>query len=451
MMQNPTGFAQYAFEFIFNILGIEAERAGPGELDIYYGNGPADAKIIIRESRSDVIWKDLLEGGAEGNGWVVPFDIVNAIGCLLSDSVNRELKDEAYDEHGRLLYNHSFQGRMNLGHVPLVNLYVNCLKELFEQRLSVIGTSLWKEGKKCVIGLSHDVDQPDKHYFFKNAGIPKNRALREATNFKAVVKDFVKYLVDKERNSFWLFDEIMEEEEKLGLRSTFFFASVNAYDSGASLRDVYYKIGRSDFGRVFEMMKEKGFEIALHASYNAYKEAGSMAYEKALLSESASTDVIGVRNHYLHIGKDEIKTLRLHEAAGFNYDSSLFFPNDMGFKRSTALPFYPYDNETKKRMKCLQLPVFCMDGNLFYHNTTVERAVEEICRFIGNIKKCGGMGVIDWHERTSYPKNSEFFDWGRAYVEVIKYLASDREIWVTSLGEIASWIKEREVKIGCNA
>ncbi len=74
----------------------------------------------------------------------------------------------------------------------------------------------------------------------------------------------------------------------------------------------------------------------------------------------------------------------------------------------------------------------------------VGSAVQELQRYVHTIKRLGGLGVIDWHVRTSYPGNSEFRDWGRAYLEIIELLAADRDLWVTNLSEIAAWVSQRE-------
>jgi hypothetical protein len=79
----------------------------------------------------------------------------------------------------------------------------------------------------------------------------------------------------------------------------------------------------------------------LHASYNAYAAAEWFVYEKEKLEEVAQAKIKGLRPHYWHIGRDQHKTLRFHEATGFGYDSSIAFNDHIGFRMDIALPYYP--------------------------------------------------------------------------------------------------------------
>jgi hypothetical protein len=163
------------------------------------------------------------------------------------------------------------------------------------------------------------------------------------------------------------------------------------------------------------------------------------------LQERAGVDAVGVRHHYWHLGPQPDRTLRLHELAGFAYDASIAFDDHLGFRRNVALPYRPWSEDTGQAIGTLQIPTFCMDGNLFYQrDRTVHSAVEEIARTVATIKQLGGLGAIDWHVRMAYPGNREYANWGRAYQAIIQALAADPELWVTNLGEIANWVTQRD-------
>ena len=120
----------------------------------------------------------------------------------------------------------------------------------------------------------------------------------------------------------------------------------------------------------------------------------------------------------------------------------------MGFRRSVALPYYPWSPHNKAEIRTFQIPSFLMDGNLFYSPLPVDVAVETIMTQVKVIKQFGGVGIIDWHVRTSVPLNKEYENWGKAYVATLESLAQDSEIWVTSVKDIADWIKVRSAKLG---
>ena len=84
-----------------------------------------------------------------------------------------------------------------------------------------------------------------------------------------------------------------------------------------------------------------------------------------------------------------------------------------------------------------------MDGNLFYRHSSIDDALEQIMSVIATLKQLGGTGVIDWHSDTSHPKTRGFERWGQAYSRLLEMLAEDSTLWVTNLGELASWTTSR--------
>jgi len=458
-MRNPVKYVieeqsplkQYIFDFLFNIIGIRGEKddnsSENNQPDIYYGNNLSKGcKIVILEKAADVIWKQLIERKISEYDIdrIVNFDIVNAISSLITDKVNRDLPDGAYDTHERLIFSRSFQSRANIANLPIVNLYVNFFQTLLEYKLSIRGIPLWPEGKKCAIGLSHDVDVPDRYAILKSPLFCKSKSLKWhfVTSFKKA-KAMMEYAAGRGPDDFWFFEDIMQEEAKYGFSSTFFFASVNQFDNWGSIFDVAYNINESKFIKALRNIKERGFEIGLHASYNASINKDYFVFEKEKLENIAGVKVAGLRHHRWHIGKDPLRTLKMHEDVGFEYDSSVAFNDHIGFRRNIALPYYPWDETNKCMINVIQLPVFCMDGNLFYNPVENCNAIEELKGYVSTIKQSGGLGVIDWHVRASIPKNSKYLNWGKTYVKLLEFLSGDNEIWITNLGEINSWFRER--------
>lgn len=300
--------AQYVIDFILRTIGIKATRTKVDTgVDIYYGNAPKSGEYKIRIIRNekqcgnmladDIIWKDLVHGKISSTDVRndVSFDIIRAIEFLLLDFVNDSVR--TYDEHHRILAIDSFQHRHNILSLPLVNLYVLFLKDLIETRTQIVGFPFWPDGKLCAIGLSHDVDAPDTYEFglqvkarLQRIGgsIKRRKALRTLRSVAGTIKFVVKFPFIKQH--YWLFEQIMREEEKCGVKSTFFFLSRNKLSQGAHPSfDASYDIAQGRFRRVFEDIKEHRFEIGLHASYNAYKSPENLREEKARLESITNT------------------------------------------------------------------------------------------------------------------------------------------------------------------
>jgi len=451
-MEKESPLKQHVFDFLCNIAGVRAEKCDSNsdrnQSDIYYGNNPsANCKIVILENAADVIWKHLIERKISENDTnrFVKFDIINAISLLITDEVNKNQPDVAYDNHERLICSRSFQSRENIANIPIVNFYVDYFKRLLECKLFMEGIPLWPGAKKCAIGLSHDVDVPDRYAVLKPPLFPKNKDFKWHLIMSLKrTKAIMEYMSGKDPDDYWLFENIMQEEAKYGFKSTFFFASVNQFDEWGTIFDIAYNIQDSKFAKTFKNITDRCFEIGLHASYNAYLSEDYFIFEKEKLENIAGVKVDGLRHHCWHMGKDPLGTLRMHEKTGFEYDTSLAFNDDeMGFRRNVAFPYYPWDPVNRCAINVFQLPVFCMDGNLLFVPREDDVAIQKLKDYIGVIKQTGGLGVIDWHVRASFPKNSKYLNWGETYIKLLEHLSNDDEIWVTSLGEVNSWLRKR--------
>ena len=438
---------RYVIGFVADALGLRAVEtdATAGRPLLYYGNQPPDGLrgVVVPRQPGDLLWRELLDGGVDvaGGGTRLSFDVISAIGALLTDAVNG---GRPRDRHGRLPYASSFQAEQSLGEEPLVDRYLEALRPIVRRELEAEVRPRWPEGKRAAIGLSHDVDRPYKWGIL--------RAIREGRHpprigalprFAAKAAYTALQRVRRPVDDFWLFEPIIEAEGRHGFRSTFLFASMPAFGAWGAFEDVYYDIAWPRFGPIFAALRESGFGIGLHASYGAHRGLERLSFERDRLAEISGVDPRGLRHHLWHLGPDEAATLRLHEQAGFAFDASLGFNDHPGFRRNVALPFRPWDPLESRPLRSLQLPTFCMDANLFQGGASVADAIQQVERYLAAIKAVGGFGSIDWHVRSSIPANREFRPWGEAYLAILERLAADPELWVTSLDEIAARVASR--------
>lgn len=450
-VEQPDARAEAVLAFILESLGIDAERCAPPGLwerpHLIYGGLQAVRPngVVIRKNPRDRFWPELLGGAVDHTslGGEVAFDLVSAISAFLRDEVHRDLESGAFDAHDRLAFGASAPARAGFGDIPVVNHYVEFVGRLLRDRLGVAGRARWPRGRSAAIGLSHDVDLPDRYALLQSAMRPWRLRGAPRTYLRRTLELAARRARDRNPRDYWLFDQIMDSETARGFRSTFFFATVPFHARLGAHLDVAYDVGRHEFRTAFRSIRDADFGIGLHASYRAYEDASRLAAERARLSAVADGEVAGVRHHYWHLGQDFEATLRAHEQAGFAYDTSIAFNDHLGFRRSVALPFHPFDPVLDRPLRTVQLPTFCMDGNLFYVSSDIDTAVEAVGRMIDRIVEVGGLGVIDWHIQSSFPANREFRAWGIAYQEILSHLAGRSDVWVTSLETIAAWVARR--------
>jgi hypothetical protein len=456
--EKPSALTSYVFDFIFDLLGLPSRETTEPQCAIYYGepNRAPENALVIPQRSSDLIWEGSPEPSRQPgtlSSPVFPFDVVNSIRRFLTDDVNRDAGQADCDEHGRLLFDGSFQGRSGIGESPTVNEYARVLGCWLTEHLGITAVPAWPNGRRCAIGLSHDVDRVARRsktlfwppYAFNlskyaNLMVARQRLWHVRQLFRFPLLDDIA-----------LFKQVIRLETDHGCSSTFFFASRNRFGRHASLLDVQYDIRNRRLRGLLADLRKRGFGIGLHSSYRAFEAPGRFAEERRVLQEISGADVIGLRHHFWHLGADISATLAAHEAAGFEYDSSIAFNEHLGFRRSVAWPYYPWNEGLDRPLATMQIPVFCMDGNLFYTSSSVDDAVEKIATIIGRIKAVGGVGAIDWHSDTANAATPGYREWGEAYERLVRMLANDSEVWTTSLETILDWVKARRLRLSKGA
>ena len=325
-------FLRWIIEYIIEIIGLVpvAQKNIDEKTNLVYGQNQTDEKspfITIPHHSSHLIEESILKNTADKN-ILQEFDIITAIGKFLSDTVNETKPADSYDIHGRLNSLDSFQYDIDYQDQPIVNIYIRFFKEIVQQTFSFDYTPLLPKGKKSVIILSHDVDDPDKYAILKSYKLlPENLTLKNTLLYhtKAIEKAAKRFL-KRDEKEFWLFEDVMNAESKYDFKSTFFFSARNRFDKYAHFKyDVPYDISSPDFSSVFKQMNERGFEIGIHGSYLANKNPDIFKEEIDRLEKYSNRKILGNRYHYWQIGAKPEKTLQSHAEIGLAYDSSLAF------------------------------------------------------------------------------------------------------------------------------
>ncbi|MEE2787224.1 MAG: hypothetical protein VX589_07785, partial [Myxococcota bacterium] len=160
---------------------------------------------------------------------------------------------------------------------------------------------------------------------------------------------------------------------------------------------------------------------------------GLLEDETARLARSYGHEIIGGRHHYWRLGQPIWSTLRRHERAGLQYDSSIAFNEVPGFRLGIGYPFFPWDPEQQRALTTLQIPVCVMDGALLYDPAaTVEEAVGRFEDLLTLMKAHEVTAAIDWHVRASWSPPSQPSRYADAYASILTMLAEDSDVDVTT-------------------
>ncbi|MHB8958673.1 MAG: polysaccharide deacetylase family protein [Candidatus Limnocylindrales bacterium] len=421
----------------------------PGLL-LVNGSIPASEGVVVIpiDDEAPLAWSAALAGGAALEAataapWL-PSDIVRQAARLLRDEPHLQLDPGQLDAHERLRRATSAPEQAGLGDVPIVDHLAEALGCWLDRHGGPERRRRWPNRARAAVGLSHDVDHPDRFGVLR--ALQQNPARLKAAPRTIAAKAIREARASRrsaDRDAFWTFDALIDSEGQRGFTSSYFFAVTPFWARWGSSFDVAYDVTEPRFRPVLERLRATGNSIGLHTGYAAHASPGRIALERRRLEDAAGAPVAGNRHHYWHLGASPAATLREHEVAGFTWDASLAFNEAMGFRRSTSLPFLPWDDSLVRPLRTLQIPTACMDGNLFYRHGDIDAALGAIDAMLGRVVEAGGAFVIDWHLQASVPTNTEYRVWGDAYQQVLDLLKARSDVWVADLDAIASWWRDR--------
>jgi hypothetical protein len=219
------------------------------------------------------------------------------------------------------------------------------------------------DGATFAVALTHDVDSVRRWTRGGLAGaaarlkgdVASGRgraALREAKGLALVP---VHKLRGTDPN--WRFSEIVHETRRHGGSGCTFFVLGGHSDPHDGASEPYERLRP----RLVDELGALGAEIGLHGSYRSARDVRLLAEEKRCL-EQLGVGVVGQRYHYLRV--DPHHNLEPLADAGLRYDSTLGFPDAIGFRTGLARPFRPWDFALDEPLDIVELPLAVMDVTL---------------------------------------------------------------------------------------
>ena len=193
-------------------------------------------------------------------------------------------------------------------------------------------------------------------------------------------------------------------EEKVGIRSTFFFRTY--YENGNYL----------DYEDEIKSLIEGKWEIGLHMDGQSIKNLDLIKKEKSNLEILTKKPIYGDRVHYLNFDN---KLLSKLVQAGFNYDSTM-----KKYKDRTSIDDMNYG----KINGIIEFPITIMDTYLFTYMGVTEKNILDIFKeaistamSTDNSKDIKIITLL-WHD------NVIKMIGGRKYKDIIEFLVSENNI-----------------------
>lgn len=350
----------------------------------------SDFPVKVAEKRLPVLYG---KPGVVQNANRVRLDVDILGGCFFFLARLEEVIESKRDVHDRFSADQSLSARHGLLSRPIVDEYVevlwSCLRHLWP--------GLRRRPLSFRQNLTHDVDLPR---FSLSRALTSNVLRRDFAAGASNVKTWLSIKSGKIADPLDTFDRIMEMSEAAGTASAFYF--ITHWTN--FVRDFAYVFNAPKTRALIRRISERGHEIGLHASYNAYLDGHQIAREFGTLrrvceSVGVTQERWGGRQHFLRWRTPE--TLQHWDDAGLDYDSTLGFADAAGFRCGTCREFPTFNLKTGEMLRLRERPLIAMDGSVIdacYQNLGATPAALE--RFQELKKTCryyNGEFTVLWH------------------------------------------------------
>lgn len=329
----------------------------------------------------------------------VGFDLIGSIFFMITRY--EEIVKATFDSHDRFYSKASLSHEEDFLHRAIANEYLEilwaCLKSLWPH--------LERKKRSYKFFLTHDVDHPYSLRKKSFSGIMKTQLAdimkRKDLSLFAhrlkfyLTKDDTKYNFDPNNT----FDFLMNTSEKNNIKSSFYFIAGNT----AQDVDGFYNMDMPIIRNLMKQIHTRGHNIGLHPSYNTYISPESLNKEFQNLLRVANLEGIkqetwGGRQHYLRWKAPF--TWQNWEDVGLNYDSTLSYADQAGFRCGTCYEFPVFNLMTSQKLKLIEYPLIVMETTLLgknYQNQSLLTAFSSIKTLANTVKFFDGTFTLLWH------------------------------------------------------
>jgi hypothetical protein len=337
-------------------------------------------------------------------------------------------EDDIFKKVGDLLN----QGVMHNSE-PLCEMYLDELRKKLKQFTTLVEIPPVPWGYSYMVALTHDVDitsVKERSWFSVGYAIYNcflNRDFIDGVRIlMAKTKIFKKSFAKDPWNCF---EEWVRIENEMGVKSSFYFIPFKdvAGIDAAKIREAKYDL---DEGLIRRLV-EGGWEVGVHGIDN-WKDVEKGEEELKQIFKLTKSKV-GTRTHWLFFDEETWKRL---DEAGYYYDTSFGYNEDVGLRAGTLQVYQPRDVKN-----LVELPLNIQDGALFrrkYLNLSEDEAKKRCDEIFDYTKEYGGVVTLLWHQVSlAAPHN-----WGDLYRYLVEKGLKEGA-WVTRAVDVVDWFKMR--------
>ena len=359
---------------------LESEGAAASELPVVYG-AMTDASFYSESPR-------MTQCG---------LDVFGSAFLLLSRY--EEAVSGARDTHDRFPAEAALAFREGFLERPLIDEYVEVLWRILQRCWPL----LKRKPREYRLLLSHDVDRPLSTLGRSPSQVARSLAadVVRRRDLGLAARRLRSYMRARrgiiQGDPYDTFDFIMSESERRGWRSAFYFMA-GGDEPGI---DGAYDLGAPWVRRLIARIGGRQHEIGVHTSYRTYQDPVGTKREFDQLRSIAAEEGVrqgqwGGRQHYLRW--ENPATWQNWNDAGLAYDSTLGFPDHVGFRCGVCREFPAFNVKSREQLRLRERPLVVMDETLFgYMGLEWRPALERILNLRDTCRRLKGDFTLLWH------------------------------------------------------
>ena len=341
MAELPNGNKLEISDFFFKFLNEDENYCKqenlPYNIEIFNSNYQQESNLPILFGNSEI--EEISENGKKLI--ILSADIFSS-GFFLLTSMEEYVIDST-DAHDRFKGKDSLSRKYNFLHRPIVNEYA----DLFWNILLYLGYDEgFRSPSQFEIIPTHDIDTV--YYNFRWSNFAADILLDK--NPKRAIKR-----LSLERKNYWdRFTWLMDVSEKNNLKSIFYFMAGANHQN-----DNDYKIEDTFINKKIDEIKSRGHAIGLHPGYETMLDLSKFRHQKESLENAIGYKIIENRQHYLRFKIPN--SYSILEKNRIEVDSSLMFPDEIGFRCGTSSLFPLFDLNERRQVNVMERPLIIMD------------------------------------------------------------------------------------------
>jgi len=319
----------------------------------------------------------------------------------------------------------------------------------------------WPDRKPFAVCLTHDVDVVSLYSLRqsfrkrKTQLLNSNGAFQKVRSLAGLGIDLARLGIRaKQKDPLHCYERWLRTEKEYGAHSTFFFwpgfsavTKRHHTDCAYELSDpVIFDNQKCTVGEMIREIDRQGCEIGLHPSWYSFDDLDELKRQKEALEKVLGHAIVSVRQHYLHY--DIRITPAVHAAAGFRYDSTLGFNDNVGFRFGTCYPYHLYDLKAEKELPIMEIPLIIQDGAMLNPAKGMRldknTAFQYVQLIADAVEKIGGVLTLLWH-----PNGIINRSWWDLYLMTVDYV-KQKNAWFGSVMEVGEWWGDsRSIRKNC--